>query len=94
MSIPTRSELIERARVEFGDWSKCAAEVHAWSADFALAEIRRAVADELEALRRTLSASLWNQEEKATALRGIDRRLSALREQAEHEQPPGKARPS
>lgn len=88
MTIPTRDELIERTHSYLLSRKDDLGTVEELMADFALSEIRRAVAEELEALRRTLSASLWNQEEKATALRGIDRRLAALRQ---IEQPPGAA---
>lgn len=76
MTIPTRDELIERASaVRF----MCEGHV----ADFALAEIRRAVAEELEALRLCAPAM------SAPGLRKwIDARLAALRQT---EQPPGAA---
>ena len=72
MSIPTRDELLER--------------LHAWrasggyDADFTVAEIRRAVAEELEALRRSVNG--------ADRLARINARLAALRAEQLKPMPP------
>lgn len=74
MSIPTRDELIARAII--ADTSCCAHVL----ADFALAEIRRAVREELESLRNfTLRSEGWpihTLHERISE--EIDRRLAAL----------------
>lgn len=79
MTIPTRDELIERAHAAWmegcPDVKRLISEV---IADFALAEIRRAVAEELEALSEKMRVT--------GDTRVIDARLAALRQT---EQPPG-----
>lgn len=60
MTIPTRDELIERATPQAHACARGAA-VQVALADFALAEIRRAVAEELEALRSHAVPRNWDE---------------------------------
>lgn len=79
MTIPTRDELVER--------------LHAWrasdgyDADFTVAEIRRAVAEELEELHRRAEHDGMDEPGWSNAMRHmrnlIDTRLAALREPTE-----------
>ncbi|MEQ1891056.1 MAG: hypothetical protein ABL998_00820 [Planctomycetota bacterium] len=77
MTIPTRTELIERARCHW--YRGPSPSVTGNMADFALAEIRRAVREELEALRDDMA---WD----AVVFARISRRLAAL---GEHTDKPG-----
>ena len=96
MTIPTRDELIDRWKIFFLEADATHYETtQKLQADFALSEIRRAVREELETLRRTRchrvvasdpTAHGWNEAIDFVSAE-IDRRLAALR-QAEHEQPP------
>lgn len=88
MTIPTRDELIERATA-FGieDVSHLSwLDVRDKMADFALSEIRRAVAEELEALRHRFGhPTLHSSYERAAIVAVLDARLAALREHDDEE---------